>query len=715
MDVPDQASIPGARVEGHAKVTGTAKYTGDLGAVQIGASLLHAVVVQSDHAAGRVVNIDTAPAERTAGVRAVITHLNAPRLKRVKTLLITELDCYLPLQDDRIRYNGQPLAVVVAQELVQAQYAASLISVQYEEAQVPPVLCFGRRLKQAEEVKKVGAGDPAVVRRGKPDRAFASASIQFEQTYATPPEHHNAIEPGATVAAWDKDGRLTVRSATQFAYGDAIALAQAFGFGARDGLLRLGSQIAAGLEMRSDVRVIVPFVGGGFGGKGTNAHMVIAAMAAKVAGAPVKLVLTREQTYPLMPYRPAVVQHLKIGATRDGRISAILHDCIVQGASTSTYVEPSGEMTPHLYECANLRMTHKLVKLDVNGPSWMRAPGAASGMFSLECAVDELAEALGLDPVEIRVRNHADVDPQSGKAWSSKSLRECYGVAGERIGWWSERDPHPWSMQEDGWLVGYGMATAAYRTMQFPSTARVVLTSEGDAVLQSAAHEIGQGAITALTQIGAEELGLPVERVRLEWGDTKLPFAAMAGGSSTTLSVGSAIKAAAEKLKLKLAVMAVVDRRSPLYGLSSRDVGMNDGRLFLRTDPRRGEPFTSVLSRRGQEQISAKAVTGRLFGRSQFGRCAFGAQFVKLRVHPETGEIQLQRLIGAFGAGRIVNPKLARSQLLGGMVWGAGQALWEGTVLDERVGRWVNSNLAEALVPTNSDIPQTEALLVEEN
>jgi xanthine dehydrogenase YagR molybdenum-binding subunit len=372
-------------------------------------------VVQSEVAVGRVTTIDTSLAEEAAGVHAVITHLNAPRLKRVKTLLTTELDCYLPLQDDRIRYNGQPLAVVVAQELVQAQYAASLIAIRYEKAEMPAALSFGHRLRYAEEVKKVGAGDPAIVRRGKPDRAFDRAPLQFEQTYATPPEHHNAIEPGATVAAWDKDGRLIVHNATQFAYGDAVALAQAFGFGVKDGMLRLGSQIAAGLEMRSDVRVIAPLVGGGFGGKGTNAHMVIAAMAAKVAGAPVKLVLTREQTYPMMPYRPAVVQHLKIGATRDGRISAILHDCIVQGAPTSNYIEPSGEMTPHLYQCPNLRMTHKLVKLDVNGPSWMRAPGAASGMFSLECAIDELAEALGLDPVEIRVRNHADVDPQSAR------------------------------------------------------------------------------------------------------------------------------------------------------------------------------------------------------------------------------------------------------------------------------------------------------------
>ncbi|MFL6414491.1 MAG: xanthine dehydrogenase family protein molybdopterin-binding subunit, partial [Bryobacteraceae bacterium] len=323
-------------------------------------------------------------------------------------------------------------------------------------------------------------------------------------------------------------------------------------------------------------------------------------------------------------------------------------------------------------------------------------------------------EELRIDPIQLRMTNYADVDPATGRQWSSKSLNECYRAGAEKIGW-SLREGQPRATRNGDLLVGFGMATAAYRTMQFPASARVTLYPHGTAVVQSAFQEIGQGAITALTRIAAESLALPQSNVRLEWGDTQLPFAPLTAASTTTLSVGCAIQAAAEKLKRQLTVLAVVDKRSPLYGTKSGLIGQENGDLFSREEPGRRESYAAILTRRGMETLSAKAVTGRLFGKSRYARAAFGAQFAKVSVHAETGELRVEHLVGAFSAGRIVNPKLAESQLRGAMIWGLGMALMEETMPDMRVGGWVNGNLAEALVPTNLDVPAIDPILIAEN
>ncbi len=703
-----------SRIEGRAKVTGTAQYTADLGAATVGEALLYAAIVPSRSATGCIQQINTDRLENLPGIRAIVTHENAPRLKPVKTLLSTELDKFLPLQDAQLHYNGQPIAIVIADSLIEATRAASVITAEYKPAETA-AFSFAAALPYASDAGKVSSGKRATESRGKPERAFASAGIQLDLTFSTQAAHHNALEPAAAIAVWDHRGFLTVWNTTQFSYGDAAVLGEAFAFGARDTKLRIASQAAFGIELDAKIRVIAPLIGGGFGSKGANTHLLLAAMAAKVAGAPVKLVLTREQTYAMMPYRSAVVQHLRIGASPEGCLVAVLHDSVIQNSHTGSFVEPVGEATPHLYACKHLRTTHKVTRLHVNAPGWMRAPGAAPGNFGLECAMDELAGKLGIDPVELRLRNYTDLDPANGRRWSSNSLKQCYRAGGDAIGWWSDRNPNPRSMQEDGRLIGFGMASAAYQTMQFPASARVTLTQDGSAVVQTAAHEIGQGAITALTQIAAESLGLPLERVRLHFGDTDLPFAPMTAGSSTTLSVGTAIKTAADRVKRDLLLLAITEKNSPFKALRSREIGMCEGRLYQKRDPALTDTYSDLLRRSNRQQIQAKAVTGRTFGKSRFGRYAFGAQFAKIGVDPETGRVQVLRLVGAFAGGRVINPKLALSQLRGGMIWGLGQALMEGTVMDTRRGRWVNSNLAEALVPTNSDVPPIDVFLVDED
>ncbi|MBV8867082.1 MAG: xanthine dehydrogenase family protein molybdopterin-binding subunit [Acidobacteriaceae bacterium] len=702
-----------SRLEGSDKVTGRARYTGDLGPAHIGRALLHVAVVQSKCASGWIRQIDIGGAEAVPGFRSAVTHLNAPRLKPVKTLTSSELDAFLPLQDERIRYYGQPVALIAGETLQAAQHAASLVRVMYECS--PAALLLEQQLTHATAVKKVAGREPAMVKRGRPGRAFSTAPVQIEVTYTTKPAHHNPIEPGATIAVWEDETHITAWNTSQFVYGDATTLGQAFGFGPHEQKMRIIPHVTVGVDLGGKIRVIAPLVGGGFGSKGANASLLLAAMAAKVAGAGVKLVLTRKQTYSVMPYRSGVVQRLRLGASPEGRLSALLHDATVQNSTVGSFTEPVGELTPHLYSCEHLRTTHKIVRLNVNAPGWMRAPGAAPGIFGLECAMDELAEKLNLDPVELRLRNYADLDPQSGQNWSSKSLKECYRLAGERIGWWTERRPLCGSMREDGLLIGFGMASAAYLTTQFPSVASVTLTGEGEAIIETAVHEIGQGAITALSQIAAESLGVPLGRIRLKFGDTALPFAFITAGSATTLSAGTAIKNAAERLKRDVILRAITDRASPLYKLHFRDVIVQAGKLVSSGDFSRSEDLVALLARHSRRTFSAKAITGRTFGKSRYARCAFGAQFARVAVNPETAQIRVQRMVGAFGCGRIINPKLARSQLLGGMIWGLGQALLEQTVLDEKNGSWVNSNLAEALVPTNSDVPPMEVLFAKED
>ena len=712
------------RIDGRAKVTGHGLYTGDLTNAtlrpylhpqEVAPPLLYAVTVPASIARGTVKQIDTAAALALPGVRLVLTHENAPRLKKVNSLVKGETSKYLPLQKPLVLYHGQPLAVVVAETFEIATQAAALVRVRY--AQEAALVDFDGHIGEAVPVKKVGADAKAKVEWGDAAQAYKVASVRVDDTYTTAPAHHNAIEPGASLAHWHaEDGavnRLTVVTCTQFVYGDAVMLAEAFDIGHTDKMLRIVAQVAVGKEFEGRVRVVSPLVGGAFGSKAGSNHVLLAAMAARVVGQPVKLVLSRQQTFSQMPYRGGLQVRIRLGADAGGRLQSLQQEAVVQSSTTASFLEPVGEITPHVYAVPNLAIDHSALYLDVNSPGWMRAPGVAPGQFAVECAIDDLAAKLHLDPLELRLRNYAETDPESGKAWSSKALRECYRVAADSFGW--ERRPPAGTEREGTERIGYGMATAAYPTNQFPAAGRVTLLADGSVLAQSSAQEVGQGAITTLSIIVAETLNLPLERVHLEIGDTSLPFGAFAGGSSTSLSVGSALQAAVEKLGNDLARMARVDAASPLYRCSLKDIVFTGGMLRHRVEDGRVEDAAALLRRRGLDRMEAKGTTGRTFGKSKFGRVAFGAQFARVAVCEVTGRIRVTHMTSAFAGGKVLNARTARSQLLGGMVWGIGHALLEGTVLERHSGGWLNNNLGEAHVPSNADVPHLEVLLVEED
>lgn len=716
------ASNAPVRIDGRAKVTGEGLYTGDINSFdrylhpgEAAKPLLHAAVVPAAIAFGSVLFLDTEAAQRLPGVRLVMTPANAPKLKKIRSLLMSEQSNYLPLQDDSVRYHGQPIALVVAETPEMAREGADLVKATYSPQ--PALLDFEGNLDKAKPVKKIGAGDKAEVKRGNAEEAFAAAPIKVDSHFQLQPAHHNALEPGATVAYWHaEDGftnRVTVVSSTQFVYGDAVAIGEAFSLGVKDKLPRIVAQVLVGKEFDSAVRVIAPLIGGGFGSKGGANQTMLSAMAARLTGHPVKLVLKRQDTFSQMPYRGGLDVRLRLGATPDGELTALVQESLLQSSETASFLEPTSEVTQHLYAVPNFHATHKALRLNTNSPGWMRAPGVTPGQFVLETAMDELAEKLSIDPIDLRLCNYAEVDPESGKEWSSKSLRECYAAGAEHFGW-HRRQPRS-TEREGAERIGYGMATAAYPTNHFPATARLIVQADGFIVAQSATQEIGQGAITSLSQVVASELGLPLDRIRFDIGDTTLPFGAFSAGSSTSLSVGSAIHVAAQMLTEKLARIARVDKASPLYLCGLKDIVFQNGILTHRIESARRDPATAVLARAGLATLEVKGIAGRTFGKSDYARMAFGAQFARVAVNEFTGSVRVTHMTGAFAGGRILNARTARSQLLGGMVWGVGHALMEESLRDIHVGAWVNANLAEAHVPTNADAPDIEVILVPED
>jgi xanthine dehydrogenase YagR molybdenum-binding subunit len=681
------------RVDGGAKVTGTAAYAAD----QTLEGLAHAVLVQSTIAAGRIRAIDTAAAEAVPGVLAVLTHTNAPAMR---TTEVFDPGSEAPkaaatsapiLQTDRVYWNGQPIAVVVAGSLEQARHAARLVRVSYDRQ--PAALSLSAEQARAFVPDNV-VGEPSEVRKGDTDGALATAAVRVDQVYTTPREYHNAIEPHATIAAWDGEW-LTVYDASQYVFGVREMLAEKF-------------SIAP-----DRVRVLSPFVGGGFGGKGLAwPHVALAVAAARVVQRPVKLVLSREQMYGCTGYRTPTQQRVALGADRRGRLTALIHTGITTTSRTNRFAEQFTFPARHLYGCPNIFVGQKVVELDAGPPTFMRAPGETPGTYALESALDELAYALGLDPIELRLRNQPDADPTTGAPFSSRHLAEAYRLGAETFEW-RRRSPEPRSMRDGRALIGLGMATAFYPTYQFPASARVRIRADGSALVQSGTHEMGMGTATAQSQHAADQLGLPVEKVEFEYGDTALPFAPVTGGSSTTLSVGAAVRAACDAVKAKLLALVGDDQASPLRGAGAGEIRARQAGLFRGDDADEGETYEAILARHRLDAVEADASVEPGDASRRFSIHSSGAQFVEVRVDPELGEVRVTRGVGVFDCGRILNVKTARSQLIGGITMGLGMALMEHADVDQTTGRVTNGNIAEYLVPTHADVPAIEAFVLD--
>lgn len=664
------------RVDGLRKITGAAKYAADYEVKD----LAYAVAVQSTIAKGKVRHIVTSRAESAPGVLAVITRANAPRMHMPKNDFgsSTKLGENRPLfGDDEIYYAGQYLALVVADSLERASAAASLVVIDAEEQEPLLGLENGTQFEPADDFA------PTKYKRGDALVALQAAPHSVRFTYTTPVEHHNPMEPSASIAIWEGN-KLTLYEATQWVAGARNVVADTLGL------------------PREDVHIISRFVGGGFGCKGFIwPHSVGAAIAARQVGRPVKLALTRQQMFTSVGHRGATRQTVALGADGFGKLLAIQHDNLTEASMVDDFIERCGIITGFLYDCPNVSVRNTGARVNIATPTPMRAPGESTGLFALECALDELAWELKMDPVELRLGNYSEMHAQTGLPYSGKHLRECYQVGMDKFGW-HKRASMPGQSREGRFLIGRGMATATYPGYRSPGAARVRILDDGSVIVSSATQDIGTGTYTTMTQVAAEALGIPPEAIRAELGDSDLPPAPVSGGSMTTASVAPAVKAAAEEVLLKLKYCATEDPHSPLHGLRVEDIAAVGGSLHAAIGL--AVSYADVLRSRKLAMISADAKTAPGEEGKQYAMHSFGAQFCEVKVDCDTGEIRVNRHCAVFDIGRVINPKTARSQALGGITQGIGMALLERTVYDQQHGRVVTNNLADYAMPVNADV-----------
>jgi xanthine dehydrogenase YagR molybdenum-binding subunit len=654
-----------SRVDGRDKVTGRATYAAEFQVPHAA----YAAVVRSTVARGRIREIEGTSAQRSPGVLAVLTYKNAPKL------------AYRPhkgapdpvhgerlhvLQDEHVNHQGQPVALVIADTLEQAVHAATLVRVSYAEERAVTDTSRAEPVLPTHDKSDQGAGQAPETHRGEPQQALARSPMRIDHEYLIPRENHNPIELHATTAAWNGN-RLTLWDKSQYVRNVAEEIAAVFGI------------------PEQNVRVISPFVGGAFG-SGLRAwpHVTLAALGARAVNRPVKLMLSRREMYYGVGYRPHTVQRVALGASQEGRLKAIVHDAWQETSTYEEYSEALLNATRFLHSCPNVYTRHRIARLNVHTPTYMRAPGEASGVFALECAMDEMATELGMDPVAFRLLNEPNQDEEKNLPFSSRATREAYRLGAGRFGW-SRRAPAPRAMRDGRLLVGWGMATATYPMNFAPAAARARLLPDGTAEVSSATSDMGPGTWTSMTQVAADALGLPIERVKFILGDSSLPKTPPHGGSMTMASVGSAVLAACRKVR---------DDALTRTGAKDIDEAL---RLLQR-------PIETT-----QESTPSDAA-------KKFSMHAFGAVFVEVAVDPELGQTRVRRIVGAYGAGRVINPKLARSQCIGGMIGGIGMALMEHSILDARNGRVINANLAEYPVPVHADAPaDMEVIFVPED
>jgi xanthine dehydrogenase YagR molybdenum-binding subunit len=682
---------PLTRREGVLKVTGTARYAAD----NHPPGMLHAVLAVSSIARGRVSFLDVEAARRHPGVVEIMTPANRPKLAEDPDAKLHPFMFRLDLlQNDEVRYANQSIAVVIAETLEAATEGAALLSPRYEVQ----LARIGLDANDSFAPAAVGVGNPSEMRRGDVEAGLVAASRRIDATYETPIQYHNAMEPHAIVAAWDGDA-LSIDTPSQ-----GMAMAQ----GRIAGLFGIAPE---------NIHIRSPFLGGGFGSKGLiSGPQLLGILAARLVGRPVKLVLRREHMYGPVGHRSASRQRLRIGVDGDGRLTAIDHRARIASSTFDDFFEPAADASHTLYASPAIATSHEAVRLDIGTPLFMRAPGEATGSIALESAIDEAAHACGMDPLAFRLKNYADVEPISGKPFSSKALRECYAQGSERFGW-ARRPLAPGQMRDDaGFLVGWGMGTATFPALMFAAEARASVRRDGSGVMEIGAHDMGQGAWTALAQIAADGLGLDLAQVEFRSGTSDLPDAGIAGGSAHTATAGMAIHNAGAAVIAKLADLATGDERSPLFGAGNAGFVARNGRLFRRDDESRSESYSDILTRAGLAQIEAsgKGAPDPAV-QAHYAMHAHGAVFAEVKVDPDLGQIRVTRVVGAFAAGRVINPRMVRSQILGGMIWGMSFTLHEQAVMDKRSGRTLNANLADYHVPVNADVPSMEALMIEEH
>jgi xanthine dehydrogenase YagR molybdenum-binding subunit len=676
-----------SRVDGRAKVTGEAKYAGEYNA----SGLAYGSVVGSAIAKGRIARIDTSEALRVEGVLDVVTHENRPRMadtdKAWKDDVAPEEGSpFRPLFDDKIMFSGQPVALVLAEEWEIAKYAASLVRIEYQqEASATDVYQQHDKAFVVEKPDKPH-GDAA--------RAFAAAEVRHEAEYFIPTEHHNPMELYASTAMWDGGGKLTVYDKTQGVQNVQRYLCSVFN------------------KESDDVRVISSYVGGAFGsGLRPQYQVVLAVLGALALERSVRLMLTRRQMYGL-GHRPATIERLALGAKKDGTLDAITHEAI---AVTSEFEEFSRNDTGWaalLYKSANAKYVHRLARLDVPTSCDMRAPGAATGVYALESAMDELAVALKLDPVELRLRCYSERDQNEDIPYTSKALRECYRQGAEAFGW-SNRKAEPRSMRDGSDLVGWGMATGVWEALQMPAAARIVLTANGHAEVSCAASDIGTGTYTIMAQVAADTLGLPIENIAVKLGDSTLPQAPVEGGSWMAATASHAIVATAEEVRKELLSLAKATKDSPLAGVRLEDVTLAEGNIVSKKDSGRAVSIADAMRHGAIDRIE-KEKTNSFAEDKSHARNTHSAVFAEVKVDEQLGVIRVTRVVSAIAAGRILNLKTAHSQIMGGVVWGIGMALHEETVYDHRFGRIMNANIAEYHVPVNADVQDIKVIFVDE-
>jgi len=687
-DTPSIIGRPLDRTDGPLKTTGGARYAAEFRL----ADLCNAVMVLSTIARGRIVDLDTTRAENAPGVLLVLSHRNAPTLpEHGRAAFKPPAGRALSLfQDDAVHYNRQPIAVVVADTFEHAVAAAALVEARY--APESPLLDFERERAKAHAPKDVN-GKPPDSSWGDVEAGARDAEVNVDVTFTTPMQNHNPLEPHATIADWDGE-HLTLYDATQYVSG------------VRD-------TVAKTLGMSPDtVRVVSPFVGGGFGCKGSAwSHVVLSAMCARKLTRPVKLVVDRQQMFGPVGGRPHTLQRVALGARQDGSLTYVRHELFAHTSDFEDWTEPSAVVSRTMYACPNGTTTHRLVKLSTGTPTFQRAPGEATGNFALEVAMDELAIALAVDPLALRLRNYAEREADTGKPFSSKHLRECYAQAAERFGW-ARRKASPRAMREGRELVGLGVATASYPAHRMSAQARARLMPDGTFVVQSGTQDIGTGTYTVMTQVAADALGVPPSRVRFELGDTNLPHAPVSGGSMSAASVGPAVQAACRKLRDMIIAAATRDGASPLQGEEPARVSIDRGVLLVGDEPSRRETI-AALAGRAEHSLEATAEAAPGKENERLGLHSFGAVFAEVRVDSDLGVIHVPRVVAAYDIGRPLNEKTARSQLQGGIVWGMSFALLEDSVMDERNGRIVNANLAEYHVPVNADVGAIDVIFVD--